>query len=363
MSNRYVVVMAGGRGERFWPESRLSCPKQLLPIVGDKAMLAQTIERLDGLVPIENVFVITNAAQRDAVLEICPELDSAKVIGEPMGRDTSAAVGLATLLVKQQSPDATFAILPADAVIYDSEGFRETLRTAFSAAESEPVLVTVGITATFPATGYGYIQQGGAIGQFSGKTVYQVKRFVEKPNITVAEDYLKSGDYFWNAGMFVWSVATITRELEKNTPLLWSALQAIDDGLSEGKAIEPLLEKHYPGLEKISVDYAIMEKAKNTVMIESQFDWDDVGEWTALKRHYPADEHGNVTHGLVHASDSNDNIVFSRDDKHLIALKGVEDLIVVKTNDATLICHKDKAQGIKNLVKTIGETKVLKHLI
>ena len=363
MSDHYVVIMAGGRGERFWPESRLSRPKQLLPIVGEKAMLAQTVERLNGLVPIENVFVITNAAQRDAVLEVCPELDPLKVIGEPMGRDTAAAVGLAAILVKHQSADATFAILPADAVIYNTNGFQNTLRTAFSAAEAEPVLVTIGVTATFPATGYGYIQKGEVMGRFSDRDVHQVKRFVEKPKTAVAEDYLKSGDYLWNAGMFVWSVKTIVGELEKNTPKLWSALRAIDEGLSSGLPIEALLEEHYPGLEKISVDYAIMEKANNTVMVESQFDWDDVGEWTALKRHYPADEHGNTANGLVQTNNSSENIVFSRDDTHLIALVGVKDLIVVKTKDATLVCHRDQAQEIKNLVRTIGETEALKHLM
>ncbi len=363
MSNRYIVIMAGGRGERFWPESRTSHPKQLLPIVGEKAMLTQTIERLEGFIPVQNVFVITNKSQRDAVLKICPELDPAKVIGEPIGRDTAAAVGLATILIRHENKNAVFAMLPADAVIYDVEGFCSTLATAFDAAEANKVLVTIGITAKFPATGYGYIQQGEAIGQFSDKTVFRVKRFVEKPKLEVAQDYLKSGDYFWNAGMFVWSVEAISSELEKNTPSLWTALQAIDDGLSEGSAIDQLLEKHYPGLEKISVDYAIIEKAENRVMVESQFDWDDVGEWTALERHYPADDNGNVARGVVHLQDSSDTIVFSRDKAHLVALLGVKDLIVVKTKDATLVCHKDKAQEIKDLVRKLGETEALKHLM
>ena len=204
MANRYVVIMAGGRGERFWPESRLACPKQLLPIVGDKAMLAQTIDRLEGLVAAKDVFVITNAEQRAAVLEACPELDPAKVIGEPVGRDTAAAVGLATILVARENADASFAMLPADAVIHDATGLRSTLETAFEVAESNPVLSTIGITAAFPATGYGYIQQGNALGQFAGREVFNVKRFVEKPDQETAQGYLDSGDYFWNAGMFVW---------------------------------------------------------------------------------------------------------------------------------------------------------------
>lgn len=363
MSDRYVVIMAGGRGERFWPESRLARPKQLLPIVGDKAMLAQTIERLEGLVPVENIFVITNSVQHDAVLEVCPELDPEKVIGEPVGRDTAAAVGLATILVNRENANATFAMLPADAVIYDVEGFCSTLTTAFNAAEASPVLTTIGIQAKFPATGYGYIQQGEEITQFSGKSVFQVKRFVEKPKLELAKEYLESGDYFWNAGMFIWSVAAITAEMKKNTPSLWMSLQAINKGLDEGSPLNSLLEEHYPKLEKISIDYAIIEKAENIVMVESQFDWDDVGEWTALERHYPADDSGNVARGTVHAQDSKDNIVFSRDKNRLVTLLGVQDLIVVETKDATLICHKDKAQQIKDLVRTIGETEALKHLM
>ncbi|WP_269523732.1 mannose-1-phosphate guanylyltransferase [Coraliomargarita parva] len=363
MAKRYVVIMAGGRGERFWPESRLARPKQLLPIVGEKAMLAQTVDRLKGLVEPDAVFVITNAEQRDAVLEVCPELDPAKVIGEPMGRDTAAAVGLATVLVRRESPDAVFAMLPADAVIHDAAGLRSTLESAFQVAEAQPVLATIGITASFPATGYGYIQQGDPLGDFAGRTVFQVKRFVEKPDQSTAEGYLAAGGYFWNAGMFVWSVPSIVAELEKSTPSLWTALQAIDQGLKAGEGLDPLLATHYPALEKISVDYAIIEKAANVVMVESGFDWDDVGEWPAVARHYPEDASGNVVRGLAELEDASGNIVYSRDSGHLVALLGVQDLIVVKTGDATLVCHKDKAQEIKALVKKVGAQAALKHLI
>jgi mannose-1-phosphate guanylyltransferase len=355
--------MAGGRGERFWPESRTARPKQLLPIVGEKAMLAQTVDRLAGLVSPKDVFVITNAEQRDAVLEVCPELDPAKVIGEPMGRDTAAAVALATVLVRREDSSACFAMLPADAVIHDAAGLRSTLEAAFAAAEAEPVLATIGITASFPATGYGYIQQGDRIGEYASQTVYDVKRFVEKPNLETAQSYLDAGGYFWNAGMFIWSVASIVAELEKSTPQLWQSLQAIDQGLEAGSDINALLAEHYPNLEKISVDYAIIEKASNVVMVESGFDWDDVGEWPAVERHYPKDESGNVVRGQAELSDASGNIVYCRDDAHLVALLGVKDLIVVKTDDATLVCHKDKAQEIKELVKQIGTKEALKHLM
>ena len=354
MSKRFVVIMAGGRGERFWPESRLARPKQLLPIVGDKPMLAQTIDRLEGLVEVDKVFVITNAEQREAVLEVCPQLDPQKVIGEPIGRDTAAAVGLAAVLVGREDAEATFAMLPADAVIHDAAGLCSTLETAFAAAEASPVLSTIGITAAYPATGYGYIQQGELLSEQRGRDVYKVARFVEKPDLKTAEAYLEAGGYYWNAGMFVWSVSAITAELEANTPSLWSALQEIDKGLSQGEDLDALLAVHYPNLEKISVDYAIIEKADNVVMVESGFDWDDVGEWPAVERHYPADDAGNVVRGEAHLEAASSNIVFSRDPDHLVALLGVEDLIVVRTEDATLICHKDKAQSIKGLVKDIG---------
>ncbi|MGB0334422.1 MAG: mannose-1-phosphate guanylyltransferase [Opitutales bacterium] len=363
MSDRYVVIMAGGRGERFWPESRNARPKQLLPIVGKKAMLAQTVDRLNGLIEPKDVFVITNAEQRAAVLEVCPELDPAKVIGEPMGRDTAAAVALATVLVRRENPEASFAMLPADAVIHDAEGLRSTLNSAFEVAEAKPVVTTIGITASFPATGYGYIQQGDPLGEYAGRAVYKVKRFVEKPNLETAQGYLDSRDYFWNAGMFIWSVPTIVAELKKSTPSLWQALQAVDQGLEAGQSIDSLLADHYPNLEKISVDYAIIEKADNVAMIESGFDWDDVGEWPAVARHYPHNEAGNVVRGQAELLEASDNIVYCRDENHLVALLGVKDLIVVKTEDATLVCHKDKAQEIKELVKRIGTQEALKHLM
>ena len=363
MAKRYVVIMAGGRGERFWPESRLARPKQLLPIVGDKAMLAQTVDRLAGLVEVRDVFVITNAEQREAVLEVCPDLDPAKVVGEPVGRDTAAAVALAAVLVRREDPGAAFAMLPADAVIHDAAGLRATLETAFQAAETDPVLATIGITATFPATGYGYIQQAEKRGDFAGRPVFDVERFVEKPDEATAKSYLQSGDYFWNAGMFVWSVASIVAELEKSTPSLWQALQAIDAGLEGGDDLNHLLAEHYPKLEKISVDYAIIEKANNVVMVESGFDWDDVGEWPAVARHYPADDQGNVVRGNAELAEANGNIVYCRDDDHLVALLGVDDLIVVKTADATLICHKEKAQHLKELVKTIGAKAAYQRLM
>lgn len=354
MSKQYLVIMAGGRGERFWPKSRLRRPKHLLPIVGDKPMLAQTVERLEGLLPKENIVIITNREQRDAVLEVCPDIPPGNIVAEPVGRDTAAAVGLATILVKQRDADAILGILPADHVIHDTAGFQEVLRCAFAAAERREVLVTIGIEPHEPATGYGYVQRGDLLEEVDGKPVYGVQRFVEKPDRQTAEEYLKSGDYFWNAGMFVWSVAAIERAFSKHAPELQEGLQLLEAGLREGEELENLLESVYPKLQKISIDYAVMEKAGNLAMLTASFDWDDVGSWPAAARHFEADADGNVARGEVVLEKSRGNIVFSSGD-HLVAALGVEDLIIIHTGDATLICRKDQAQDIKKVVTKVAE--------
>ena len=359
---RYVVIMAGGKGERFWPQSRLRRPKHLLPIVGDTPMLTQTVERLGSVVPPERVLIITNTEQREAVIETCPMVPEANIIAEPVGRDTAAAVGLATVLVENRDADGCFAMLPADHVIGDDSGFRTILDAAFDAAEREDTLVTVGIQPSYPATGYGYIHRGEVQQEVDGRPVYAVRAFKEKPDRETAETYVDSGEYYWNAGMFFWRVPVISAEFEQHTPGLWKALDAIREGLQDGKPLEDLLAEHYPNLEKISVDFAIMEKAESVQVIESAFDWDDVGEWPAVERHYPKDENGNVIKGKVVIQEGSGNIVVN-DGKHTTAVIGTEDLIIVQTADATLVCPKDKAQDIKKLVKTLAEDERYRHLL
>jgi mannose-1-phosphate guanylyltransferase len=355
MKNRYVVIMAGGKGERFWPQSRLKRPKHLLPIVGDSPMLSQTIERLDGLVPPERVYVITNAEQRDAVLQSCPGLLPEKVIGEPEGRDTAAAVGLAALLVEAEGGDAAFALLPADHVIEDHEGFRSVLGSAFEAAEAEDCLVTIGITPDFPSTGYGYLCRGEELKAENGRVLSKVDRFVEKPDLSKAQEYLESGNYFWNAGMFVWRPSVILSALGKYATALSSGLTKLKEEWKASGRLAESMAKVYPTLEKISIDFAVMEKADGVVMLESAFDWDDVGEWPAIARHYPQDENGNVFKGKGVAIDSTENLTFS-EDGHCISLLGVKDLIVVQSRDATMICHKDCAQQVKELARQASES-------
>ncbi len=352
--DRFVVIMAGGRGERFWPSSRLSRPKHLLPIVGDKPMLTQTVERLEGLVPVENVFVITSGDQAPAVREVCPGLPAHQVVAEPVGRDTAAAVALAAALVGQRSANGVFAILPADHVIADGVEFRAVLEAGFAAAGIADVLLTIGIKPTAAATGYGYIQQGPACSEANGKAVYSAARFVEKPDLETARSYLADGGYLWNAGMFVWSVASVQKALALHAPDIQTGMRQVADQLAAGGDIDTALAAVYPQLKKISIDYALLEKADNVVMIEATFDWDDVGEWPAVMRHHPADGEGNVVKGQAVLLDARNNLVVGTGRK-VVALLGVEDLIVVETDDATVICPRNRAQDIKKLVAEVGE--------
>jgi mannose-1-phosphate guanylyltransferase len=360
MSDRFVVIMAGGRGERFWPQSRATRPKHLLSIVGEKTMLAQTVDRVVGVVPKENIFVLTTQAQLAGCQQACPDLPPANIVAEPMGRDTAAATGLAMLLVKRRSPQATFAMLPADHVIHDQPEYRKLLTVAFDAAESADVLVTLGIKPTEPATGFGYIEAADAWKTFGGCAVFRAKRFVEKPDEKTAKEYLATNRYYWNAGMFVWRVPVVEAAFKAHAPELYAGLAQLEQASQAGW--DAALVSLYPTLKKISVDYAVMEKSTNVVVVPATFDWDDVGAWPAIAKHFAPDDHGNVLRGVAMVEQGSNNIVVSADG-HLTAVVGVSDLVVVHTPDATLVCSKEKAQEIKALLKRIGDDAAKqKHL-
>lgn len=320
-------------------------------------MLTQTVDRLKGYIDPSRIYVITNSEQLEGVREVCPMLPEENVVAEPVGRDTAAAVGLAMLLIKKENPNASLAMLPADAFIEDHAGFQKALDVAFQAAEASASLITIGIVPTEPATGYGYIQKGSPGASFSGQDVYKVAEFKEKPDLATAEMYVDSGDYYWNAGMFVWSVDAISDALARFTPTLKAGLDEMGNRLNAGEALATLLEELYPSLEKISIDFAVMEKADNVQTLAATFDWDDVGAWPAIERHFPKDDAGNVSDGTAVFESSARNIAVAPDG-HVIALVGVDDLIVVHTKDSTLVCRKDEAQKIKDLVKRLGPDSV-----
>lgn len=356
MPQKFVVIIAGGKGERFWPQSRAHRPKHLLPIVGTDPLLTQTLKRVRSVVSPKNTYVITSAAQAKGVLACCKQIPAENVIVEPVGRDTAPAVALAATLVEARDPKGIFAVLPADHVIHDGKTYGADLRAAFAAAEADDVMVTIGIKPTEPATGFGYIQRDALWKSFDRRKIYRVKRFVEKPSLEVAKAYLASGDYMWNAGMFVWSVPTVLKALEAFAPELHQGFAPIRAALAKEKPLAPVLKKVYPGLTKISVDYALLEKSTNVVVLPSSFDWDDVGAWPAVARHHKKDASGNVVRGLVLVEQGSNNIVFSEGD-HLLTVIGADELIVVHTPDATLVAPKAKAQEIKALLKRIEAEK------
>lgn len=369
-SDRYVIIMAGGRGERFWPVSREKTPKQLITLLGKRSFLQQAVDRVLPLVPLKNIIIITNATQAPTVQKQLPKLPKANIIAEPVGRDTCAAVTLGAAIVGSRSTTATMAVLPADHVIPDEKKFQQVLSDCFDLASRGQAIVTIGIKPTEPATGYGYIQVGQPLPPPHGikkyKTAFEkVERFVEKPNFETALEYVNSGHYRWNAGMFIWSFVTITEALQKHQPEMLEACHRWFDAAKSPAKLNRVLAKEYPAIKKISIDFALMEKAHNVVVADGSFAWDDLGAWPALAHHVKPDAEGNcAVANFIHV-DAARNIVYDARTKNRtpICIVGLRDSIVVQTDDATLVAHKSQAQKIKELVKKLAEDPKLKKLV
>jgi mannose-1-phosphate guanylyltransferase len=360
MDNFYAVIMAGGRGERFWPLSTSERPKQVLSLVGGKPLMQLAVDRLDGIIPPERILVITNADLVDAMCDATPDLPRENVVGEPFGRDTAAAVALASSIVKARNPNGVFCVLTADHVIYDLDIFKKTLIEGCRVAEDSDLLLTIGIVPDGPSTAFGYIEQGESYDQSHEIEFVRVQRFVEKPDAETAEKYVKSGSFSWNSGMFIWSVQSIQSALKKYQPQLLAMADAVEP-LVDKQGFDAKLEEEYNKLERVSIDYAIMEKADNIIMAKGVFRWYDVGSWPALKDHFDADKDGNVLIGKAEQIDSEENIVYS--DGRLTALIGVSDLVVVQAEGATLIWSKDKAQDVKKMVKLLADKGSYKEVL
>jgi mannose-1-phosphate guanylyltransferase len=370
IKDRFVIIMAGGRGERFWPLSREKMPKQLLALLGKKSFLQEAVERVLPIVPAKNIFVITNEAQLAEVRKQLPKIPKGNLVAEPIGRDTCAAVTLGAALVGARSTTGVMAVLPADHVIPEEKKFQQVLSDAFDVAAQGQAIVTIGIKPTEPATGYGYIQTGNVLPAASGAkktktTFFKAEKFVEKPDFQRAQEYVNSGQYRWNAGMFVWSFITVTNGLEKHQPEMFAACQRWFKVANNPVKLAKILAKEYPAIKKVSIDYALMEKAQNVIVADGAFEWDDLGAWNALSRHLKADAEGNcAVADFIHV-DAARNIIYDARTKNRtpIAVVGLRDSILVQTDDAVLLAHKSQAQKIKELVKKLGEDSKLKKLI
>lgn len=361
LKHAYAVILAGGRGERFWPLSTARQPKQLLALVGKRPLIAGAVEHLRGLVPADRILIVTNADLVAATRRALPSFPRRNIIGEPMGRDTAAAIALGAAHIKARDPRAVFCVLTADHVMDDLPVFRHTLKKAFETAGASRCLLTIGMQPTFPSTAFGYIEAGPRLSRpgrdGSGKgalEVFVVKRFVEKPNGAAAARYLKTGRYFWNSGMFVWSLDAFEEALARYRPPLRRLMQRLGAALGSARYAR-LLHAEYSRLDKISVDYAILEKADNIVMVKGTFAWDDVGCWSALENHFDKDASGNVIIGRAETLDGSGNIVVSR--RGLVALLGVDNLVVVQSGNATLVCPKHRAQDVKKMVELLRQKR------
>jgi mannose-1-phosphate guanylyltransferase len=345
-----AVILAGGAGTRFWPLSTEGRPKQLLRLLDDRSLLRMSLERLDGMVEPGRVLVFTSSKMVSLVAQELPELPRENILGEPMRRDTAAAVCLAALACRRRFGESVMAVLTADHLIHPVGEFQESLASAARAARDSGALYTFGVPPTHPATGYGYLEVGEELFQEGGVRHFRILRFREKPDLETAKMYLQSNRFMWNSGMFVWTTQAILEEMERHLP---HHLQELTRAMEQwgGPAWPGALARAFESLESVSVDYGVMEKAGEIRCVVGSWQWRDVGGWPAMMELLPRDEHGNAARGRLFTQDSRDNLVFCEDPGESIALVGVEGLVVVRAGQRTLVTRLDKAENIKALVQ------------
>ena len=356
----HATIMAGGAGTRFWPASRKLTPKQLLTLTGERSMLQSTADRLKGLCPPENLLIVTNKVLVDPIAEQLPEIPRESVIGEPAKRDTAPAVGLSAAWVAAKDPDATMVVMPADHVIGPDNVFQDALSHAAELVEEDPTrIVTFGIKPSYPAEVFGYIEAGQRVAS-SRIPTFPVERFREKPDLETAKQFVAAGSFYWNAGIFVWKAQTVLDALAKFQPAMFSHIDKIRQSIGT-PSFQATLEKEFTAIDGTSIDYAIMEHYENRVVVEAPFEWDDLGNWTALPRLKGVDEDGNTTDGR-HLGIDTENTIVRSDNGHLIVTVGMKDCIVVHTPDATLIANREDEASIKKVVAELQRMDLTEYL-
>ncbi len=363
----YAVIMAGGTGTRFWPESRARRPKQLLPMLGDTTMICTTVHRLRGLVPRDRLIVSTTAELAPSIAQELIELPRGAILAEPYKRNTAPCIGLAAHMIVRRDPDAVMGVMPADHVIAPEEAFRKAVRYAADLVEEDPRrLITFGIPPTYPAEGFGYIERGEPVAskvreqRTDAPGTFRVERFREKPDLETAREYLADSRHSWNSGIFVWKAQRILEELEQFEPAMADRLATLAESIDTVQ-FEGALKKEFAAIEGKSIDYAVMERAEEVLVVEAPFEWDDVGSWRALARLKGADECGNTIDAKHLGLETAGTIVRGGRD-HLIVTVGLTDCIVVHTPDATLVAHKDHEESIRHVVDALEERGWVEYL-
>jgi mannose-1-phosphate guanylyltransferase len=357
----HAMIMAGGGGTRFWPRSRQQRPKQFLTLTGDRSLLQLALDRIEAIVPPERSWVITGEAYRAETAQQLPTLAPNHIVGEPCGRDTAPCIGLGAALIARQDADAVMLVTPADHVIEPVREFERAVHVAGAMAEEHPrALITFGITPTYPAVGYGYIHRGAPLAQRQGVSVYRVAGFREKPASELAETFVVSGEYFWNSGIFVWKAATVLSALKEECPDLHDAVQRIAEAWS-GPRRQEVLEAEYAKMQRISIDYAVMENARDVLVVQAPYRWDDVGSWLAVERMHPQDADHNTILG-THAGLNTNHCVIVGEHGRLIATIGVRDLLIIQDGDSTLVADRRDEATVKQLVEELKKKGLGKYL-
>ncbi len=355
MDDLYALILAGGSGTRLWPKSRKKAPKHLLQLTSSQSMIQETAQRLNGLMPPDHIFVVTNALHKAAIVEQLPEVPADNVIAEPSGKNTAWAMGLGAYYIAKHNPNAVIVNLAADHVISDMAKFSDLVQTACQAAKLGDYLISIGIVPTMPHTGLGYIKRGDEFQQVNGQTVYKVGKFVEKPDLETAKEFVASGHYFWNANLYTWQASSIKAALAKHAPQVHAGLEKVDAAIGSGTELQ-VLEEVYGQAEDTQIDKGVSEKADNLLMIEGNFGWDDIGDWNVLYKILAKSKGDNVVLGNkenVMALDTSGSLIHT--DGRLIATIGLTDVVIIDTPNALLVCSRDKAQDVKKIVEKLKE--------
>ena len=348
-----VLIMAGGAGTRFWPVSRKENPKQFLKLTDQNlSMLQCTVKRVKEMVEIDQVFIATNDLYVDKISEQLPELPEENIIVEPCKRNTAPCIGLASLYIEKKYPDSTMIVLPSDHVVENTDKFKDIINSAATYAQKGDNIVTLGIKPDKPETGYGYIHFGDKVKEVENNNIFRVKEFTEKPNLEKATSFFEDGNYYWNSGMFVWQTKTILNKLKEHLPEMYSRLKKISKAIGKPEENQAI-DENFSCMNSISIDYGVLEKEKNIYVIPADFGWNDVGSWTALSEINEKDEANNMINSEHVGIDTNDSIIYSED--KLVTTIGIDNLIIVNTEDAILVCKKDNAQDVKKLRKLLKE--------